>query len=1294
MKKDKLKLALLTLTGVMAAPGAVAEDLVGAADPPSVVEQWTEVTTSAKIIDINFSDSSWPDTWGDSGTGIQCPEYESGRYVNLILEVPANGSQEIKYPVLFHNCVFANKESYSTLAGTTAAFARQYYEGQKAVTYNDWTQPEHTLYLEDNITYRDQGGNRSPNHGEAGFVQMCRSASDDGVTSLHGWMEIDHIPYIDRVQWSWSSTSWGRGIKCDYKVGDGEWQPLVWMGSEKHKSGYTIFSDQGYFMENVIDAHDVSLRWRVWDGDGAINSPDQVQTAPFSWQKIDPLAQRQAPRVHKVRIYGDEITAEQAAFAKANPVGDVGEITDLSNFGVSDGPQAPDADAPVMLLFVNPDDTGDYTTIQAAVDAVPEGHRGIIYIAPGVYDENVYAGRKGGKTKFISLIGSDPETTVLTSSTHRSSNSGSYLDCTALNVFSPCFYAENLTIRNTSGNVGQAEALFTNADSHIFKNCVISGYQDTYKANGGSRGYFTGCRIEGAVDFIYDGGLEWFDDCSIVSVASSGYITAPADAMLKMTDVKYPQLSTSPFYAGLFFRNCELVNGSGNASASVYLGRPWKEGCGTMMLNCRYGSHIHPAGWSAWNGTENKSSLFEYNNVNLDGTPVDVSRRATFSHQATNAEVEAYFNPDYIFGVASTVPFDYKGVLAGVGAPHDFSLSPATIHWEGDGAGYIIYRNGEAVAITAESIYYLPEGEDASAYSVAAVSRHGVMSAPVAVSSSTRLTAFPTAEGFGKYATGGRGGEVVKVTSLADDSSEGTLRWAFNQHKGKPITIVFEVSGEIALSSDLRINRANWTLAGQTAPGEGVVITHNKMNFGGSQNFIVRNMRFRIGQKDKAGNILAQNAVGAENCANFIFDHCSFGWSVEENMNTADSHFLTVQYSMVHEGLLNAGHSKGARGYGCQWGGSPATYHHNLLAHNSSRSPRINGARGEDFVVFLEYINNVNYNYGSRGGCYGGENTANIQEYNGLNSAHDCNFINNYYKAGPYSNTSRVTFVNSSYARSGATSWAPAKWYVAGNVADRFPSATADNWTAMEAEVYKLSDIRSDQRIVTQTPYYKYTRAALIGLYVPEDYMLYDIDSADDAFADVVAHAGTINRDKVEARIAAEVAAGTATYGGKAGAGKGIIDTEADAEGFFAYSTDYTVPVDTDGDGMPDEWESANGLDPLTADNNLVNSQGYTALEVYLASIMGEPMLTDFGTDGIAAIVNDSGARYDAASTSVRVNSDAIGGTIIVYSPEGRIVAISEIVSEEVSLSSLPAGLYLVKVESPAIAPAILKIRL
>lgn len=234
--------------------------------------------------------------------------------------------------------------------------------------------------------------------------------------------------------------------------------------------------------------------------------------------------------------------------------------------------------------------------------------------------------------------------------------------------------------------------------------------------------------------------------------------------------------------------------------------------------------------------------------------------------------------------------------------------------WQGDKmtVGYILYKDGQFAGILTEPSLTIAEDDNAS-YTVKAISRHGVTSMAKKVADPSKMLAFPTAEGFGKYTSGGRGGKVVKVTSLADDKdgiTEGTLRWAFKQYPDEPITIVFAVSGEIKLVSDMRVKRNDWTLAGQTAPGEGIVITHNKMNFGGSQNFIIRNMRFRIGQNNASGTLVAEGAVATENCANYIFDHCTVGWSVEENMNTQDSHFLTVQNTMVHEGLYNAGHPK------------------------------------------------------------------------------------------------------------------------------------------------------------------------------------------------------------------------------------------------------------------------------------------------------------------------------------------------------------------------------------------------
>ena len=1105
------------------------------------------------------------------------------------------------------------------------------------------------------------------------------------------------MPYIERIQWSWSSTSWGRGIKCDYKIGDGEWKPLVWMGSEKHKLGWTVFSDQGYFMENVINAHDVSIRWRVWDGEDPSNpvQVDENGNCPFTTE-ISPYEQMQAPRVHKIQIFGSEITAEQAQFAKDNPVGDVGELSDIGGGGSDDNEEvAPDANAPVTISTVAQDGTGDYTKIQDAINAVPDGTRGIIYIRPGIYEENLYSGTKTDKNKFISLIGENKETTILTSNVSRGkgNESNSYNDCAALNVYTSRFYAENLTIRNTSGNVGQAEALFTNGDAHIFNNCLLSGYQDTYKANTGSRGYFTNCTIEGATDFIYDGGMEWFDSCNIHLVKGGGYITAPAESGMPMTKVMYPELSQSNFYPGLFFRDCTVTAAEGVAKGAYTLGRPWKEKCGSMFINCTLPEAINAAGWTAWSGTENTSSLYEYKSKDANGNLIDTSKRASFSHQATDAEVEAYMNPTFLFGKYSKIPFDYEKILRGATAPMNFIITPNEISWESDdnAAGYIIYKDGAFYKFTTEKAI-AKDASDNAKYSVASVSKQGVVSKTVAAADAIKLPAFPTAEGFGKYTSGGRGGKVVKVTSLEDNESAGTLRWAFKQYPGEPITIVFEVSGDIKLKDQLRVNRADWTLAGQTAPGEGIVISHNKINFGGSQNFIVRNIRFRSGHADLNGNVLQDQALGAENCNNYIFDHCVFGWSVEENINTQDCHFLTVQNSIVHEGLYNSGHKKGARGYGSQWGGSPATYYRNLLADNMSRSPRINGARGEDYVVFMEYINNVNYNFGKSNACYGGENTADITSYNGMNSGHECNFIGNYYKPGP-ATKSNPLFFQSSYARSGATSWGPAKWYVNGNVMEGNDAKSKDNWKAVSAEKYSLSEIRVDERIVPVHNYYKYSVAGNVGTYDPEMYMIYNIESADDAYQTVLNNAGTINRDAIEKRIVNEARTGTAQYGGAAiGANKGIIDTENDCEGFIQYSTDYTVPADTDGDGIPDEWEKKHGLNPNVADQNLINGLGYTALEVYLNSLMGEELSDDFHTNSISNVKSVSAIRYDRQSNNLFVSDNAIGAVLKVYSTEGKLLSTRSIASVKTSLSDVKQNVFIIRLEGSNITPRVLKL--
>ena len=527
------------------------------------------------------------------------------------------------------------------------------------------------------------------------------------------------------------------------------------------------------------------------------------------------------------------------------------------------------------------------------------------------------------------------------------------------------------------------------------------------------------------------------------------------------------------------------------------------------------------------------------------------------------------------------------------------------------------------------------------------------------------LPAFPGAEGFGKYASGGRGGQVVYVTNLADDPdgiTEGTLRWAMKQYPNEPITVCFAVSGEIRLVKDLRINRKNYTIAGQTAPGMGIIITHNKVNCGGSENFIIRNIRFRIGRNDVNGNIITQNAFGAENCSNYIIDHCEFGWSTEENMNTYDSHFITVQYCIVHEGLNKSGHPKGERGYGCQWGGSPATYHHNLLVNNNKRSCRFNGAQSNDYVVYLDYINNVNYNFeGGSNGCYGGENTAKLAEgeYNGLNSAHECNFVNNYYKAGP-NTTNTKYFVSVEKARSGATSWGPSKWYLSGNIFDGVPAATEDNWSAVNVKFYTKEDSRVDTLIRPATPWWRWTQDSIYGRYDFDTYAYAasNYESAEEAYETVLDTAGVFPRDHVGLRLTADTRAGSYTYTGSQTKKKGIIDTETDAEGFYDYP-EADALSDLDADGMPDFWEALNGTDPLNPDNNTLHESGYTMLEMYLDYAMThrEPM-DDGYTPSEEGIQNT--AHGTQAQKIIREGQIYIQRGSKTYTLEGQVIEVNK----------------------------------
>ncbi|WP_187262049.1 pectate lyase [Pontibacter beigongshangensis] len=445
---------------------------------------------------------------------------------------------------------------------------------------------------------------------------------------------------------------------------------------------------------------------------------------------------------------------------------------------------------------------------------------------------------------------------------------------------------------------------------------------------------------------------------------------------------------------------------------------------------------------------------------------------------------------------------------------------------------------------------------------------------------SAQQLAFPGAEGFGKYATGGRGGQVVAVTNL-NDSGPGSFRQAFEEFPGEPITIVFRVAGAIDLKSELRIKRSDITVAGQTAPGDGIVLTGHSFTINGARaksqggnhgNIIIRHLRSRPGHGTGKDVLYGFNM---ENCQNVIVDHCSFSWANEEVAAMYDTHNTTVQWSIVSEGLHDADHHKGLRAYGGVWGGQNASYHHNLIAHLYSRTIRFNGARAHDTLAIVDYRNNVVYNWGNQNGAYGGE-----VEIPGGKS--QINLVNNYYKPGP-ATPKTLQFVQAYYTPAKAKG--VGEWYVAGNVMAGNAALTKNNWQAVDLQRVP-EESRANAKSAKPFP----ISAAL------------QEQPAADAYKAVLANAGATLpvRDAVDKRVVEETRKGTASATGKQGK-PGIIDSPSQVGGYPAYKA-AAAPVDTDKDGMPDAWERKHGLNPNNPSdrNGDLNGNGYTNLEEYL----------------------------------------------------------------------------------------------
>ena len=488
----------------------------------------------------------------------------------------------------------------------------------------------------------------------------------------------------------------------------------------------------------------------------------------------------------------------------------------------------------------------------------------------------------------------------------------------------------------------------------------------------------------------------------------------------------------------------------------------------------------------------------------------------------------------------------------------------------------------------------------------------------------TQAPAFPGAEGHGRYTTGGRGGTVIHVTNL-NDKGAGSFRNAVSGSAKK--IIVFDVGGVIPLASDLTIG-ANTTILGQTAPAPGITLRYYTVQ--PSENCVIRFIRCRRGQEKNIND--GADAIWQRNKTGILLDHCSFSWSIDEVASFYDNNNFTMQWCTIGESLNNAGHGKGAHGYGGIWGGKLASFHHNLICHVNNRSPRFNGARYEwkgytSNKLYSQYkwanevqAENVDFRncviYNSGNGCYGGPGGGQI------------NIVNNYYKTGPAASTSRVTQItvgSSGNADGHPNLWTmTSRYYIDGNQMNS--NANFNGWYnisydsgtyTIDGEQWSPDPKHMNGENVTYKQNTAGTDCVRIRLDEPAPTGEVTTHTAAKAFDKVLTYAGaSLNQDNVDQRYFTEARNGTATYTGSVTGKKGRIDVVSDVNGYTEANFGEGKRedgFDTDGDGIPDAWETANGLNPNDATDavtyTLDPAHFYTNIEVYANSLVQDIML-------------------------------------------------------------------------------------
>ncbi len=444
-----------------------------------------------------------------------------------------------------------------------------------------------------------------------------------------------------------------------------------------------------------------------------------------------------------------------------------------------------------------------------------------------------------------------------------------------------------------------------------------------------------------------------------------------------------------------------------------------------------------------------------------------------------------------------------------------------------------------------------------------------------------QLPAFPGAEGFGASAVGGRGGDVYYVTNL-NDSGAGSLRNGITTANG-PRTIVFAVSGNILLQSILTINKPNITIAGQTAPGDGICLRDYSLNVANTHDVVVRGLRVRRGDvvvraTGRPTGSTGLDTVSIDDSSKVIFDHCSLSWSCDEIFGIVQNQNVTVQWCIISEPLgdpLSLIHPYGTNhAYGMNCSATTLSVHHNLIAKYVIRGPQFeanDAVAGQGYEVWMEAVSNVLFDYRNSGSRY----RTGVEEGAG-NVPFRFHFINNLYLRNPSRTSAQEIEALTNF---GVTN--TVKVHVKGNLGPNRLNDTLDQWALVKLDSGDLPIRQASSDITNQM-----SDVPLFSPPVPVTQ-----HSASNAYKQVVSLAGYSSvRDAVDSRVITDVLQRRYTN---------FLTSQTEVGGWPALNT-YNVPTDTDADGMPDYWESANAMNPYVANHNHTNADGYTDLEQYL----------------------------------------------------------------------------------------------